>query len=161
MSYRCSLPSPLQKRSKDFKGLQGMDRCQNPAGQQGTFLRMNPWDLLRLPPGLLVLSARASCSDLISSYFGAPMGASDHQSSYVTLKPRRSSAGFWHQCNPLILGSPLQWRWQWASIGHFVFFFFLKISLLEMLRCFWWFKNLYQGQLFNFWSSPFSSKFHS
>ena len=59
VSYRCSLPSPFQKRSKDFKGLQGLDRCQNPAGQQRTFLRlvphMNPWDLLRLPPGLLVL----------------------------------------------------------------------------------------------------------
>ena len=49
VSYRCSLPSPLQKRSKDFKGLQGLDRCQNSAGQQRTFLgmvlHMNPFSL--------------------------------------------------------------------------------------------------------------------
>ena len=32
----------------------------------------------------------------------------------------------------VILRVFLQWRWQWASIGHFVFLF-LKISLLEML----------------------------
>ena len=29
----------------------------------------------------------------------------------------------------VILGSLLQWRWQWASIGHFVFFLFLKFVI--------------------------------
>ena len=121
-------------------------------------------DLLRLPsgllPGALGKSLMLRFEILLFFHFGhgASEGAWDHQSSCVTLNPRRPSAEFSHQCNPLILGSSLQWRWQWASIGHFVFLFnfgpssfFLKISLLEMLiafgneHCFWWFKNLYQA----------------
>ena len=33
-----------------------------------------------------------------------------------------------------ILGSLLQWRWQWASIGHFVFLFFFS-SKFHSKRC--------------------------
>ena len=43
VSFRCSLPSPLQKRSKDYKGLHW---CQNP--YEPMFFE----DLLRLPAGL-------------------------------------------------------------------------------------------------------------
>ena len=91
VSYRCSLPSPLQKRSKDFKGLQRLDRCQNPAGQQRTFLGLGaPHE------PIFFGDWRASCSSLRSSYFHfrhvSPGGASDYQSSFVTLNPKRSTA---------------------------------------------------------------------
>ena len=54
MSYRCSLPSPLQKRSKDYKGLHW---CQNPAE-----------DLFGLSASLL--ASLCSDSSLRSCYFG-------------------------------------------------------------------------------------------
>ena len=58
-------------------------------------------------PSLSILS-----TERLGTAMYYPEGTSDYQSSCVTLNPRRSSAGFWHQCNPLVLGSPLQWRWQ-------------------------------------------------
>ena len=64
MPMPCSLPSPLQKRSKDFKGLQRLDRCQNPAGQQRTFLGLGaPHE------PIFFGDWRASCSSLRSNYF--------------------------------------------------------------------------------------------
>ena len=36
-----------------------------------------------------------------------------------------------------ILGSLLQWRWQWASIGHFVFLFFPENFTPWDAHCFW------------------------
>ena len=93
VSYRCSLPSPLQKRSKDYKGLHWSSVSfellsflwlwQNPAEEP----HMNQFfeDLLRIPPFV-------------------------------------------------VLGSLLQWRWQWASIGHFVFLFAIGPRISSMAR---------------------------
>ena len=118
VSYICSLPSPLQKRSKDFKELQDWIGAKT---QVAIFVG----DLLRFPPGLLVILARASCSGLRSSYFSfwawSPGGSLRLSKFMCDTKPKEVLC--WNQCNPLILGSPLQWRWQWASIGHFVFLF--------------------------------------
>ena len=36
----------------------------------------------------------------------------------------------------VILGSLLQWRWQWASIGHFVFLFLKNCKKCKKLRIF-------------------------
>ena len=52
VSYRCSLPSPLQKPSKDYKGLHW---CQNPEDLPWISAPHEPIffeDLLRFPPGL-------------------------------------------------------------------------------------------------------------
>ena len=46
------------------------------------------------------------------------------------------------------LGSLLQWRWQWASIGHFVFLFYFWNLSLDLIR----FQRLYPPQII--WVCP-------
>ena len=102
--------------------------------------------------------------DLVIFHFEyeAQEGAWDHQSSCATINPRRSSARFWHQCNPLILGSPLQWRWQWTSIGHFVFLFSWKFhSYWPLIISFSSNFSTSLPFLFFFFFHLFSWKFHS
>ena len=82
VSYRCSLPSPLQKGSKDYKILHRSSARFFDFGKK--FLR----NLRNFLP-----------------------------KSKKTLKLKTSMQSF------VILGSLRQWRWQWASIGHFVFLF--------------------------------------
>ena len=51
----------------------------------------------------------------------------------------------WDQCNPLILGSPLQWRWQRASIGHFVFLFWFMVWRMRASLFFCWYFQCLAG----------------
>ena len=94
MSYRCSLPSPLQKRSKD-------------------------WEVLKILSFWIFLDWRQEVSQI-----------SEKLLSKVKKSCRTSMQYF------VILGSLLQWRWQWASIGHFVFLFEEQHLAKRMLK--WW-----------------------
>ena len=81
VSYRCSLPSPLQKGSKDYKILHRSSARFFDFGKK--FLR----NLRNFLPSVQENSEAQNFQNLP------------------------------------ILGSLLQWWWQWASIGHFVFLF--------------------------------------
>ena len=75
VSYRCSLPSPLQKRSKDYKELHW---CQNPAEDLLGFSAPHVpifEDLFRLLPSLLVFSLRF---EILLFWVGGPEGAWGH-----------------------------------------------------------------------------------
>ena len=96
VSYRCSLPWPLQKRSKDYKGLYW---CQNPVKDlhvlsvphEPIFFE----DLLRLLPSLLVFWLKFE----ILLFWAR---SSKNMDSCGELSPRMSSAGFWHDSNALL-----------------------------------------------------------
>ena len=136
MSYRCSLPSPLQKRSKDYKGLHWR---QNPEELSAPYepiliedLRRPPWPKKDdLKPEREYHEVRWEPEEIFEEH-GFMWDSKPKKVLRWVLVPMQSF---------VILGSLLQWRWQWASIGHFVFLFqlwslfsfFLKISLLEML----------------------------
>ena len=221
MSYRCSLPSPLQKRSKDQKGLHW---CQNPAED----LLASTLKITRSSKTMDTCGALNSRSPLLGSgtnailfdpwiFSAMAMAMSIYRTLCVLVflcfpenfSPRDAHF-FWQWASNLqvisndhpltshwpprtphwpprtphwpprtphwppmtfhwpsfdLLWPPIELPWPSWTFHFLVFFlfflFFLKISLLEMLiafgneHCFWWFKNLYRGQLFNFWSSAF------
>ena len=89
VSYRCSLPSPLQKGSKDYKILHRSSARFFDFGKK--FLR----NLRNFLPSVQENSEAQNFQNLP------------------------------------ILGSLLQWWWQWASIGHFVFLFLPKLNFLQ------------------------------
>ena len=111
--------------SKDFKDWIGAKTQLASRDLLGPGAPHEPIFVRRSPLGLLVLSVRASGSCLRSRYFSfwAWSPGRSLRSSKVMCDTKPKEVLFWNQCNPLILGSPLQWRWQWASTGHFVFLF--------------------------------------
>ena len=135
VSYRCSLPSPLQKRSKDFKGLQRLDRCQNPAGQQRTFLGLGaPHE------PIFFGDWRASCSSLRSNYFSfwpwSPGGSLRSSKFMRHTKPKEVLC--WvlapmQSFDPRISSAMAMAMSIYRTLCVLVF---LKISLLEMLIAF-------------------------
>ena len=90
------MPSPLQKRSKEYKGLGGSASFEF-------------WVWQEVSQKAKKLLAKVKENSEAQNY-------------------RTSMQSF------VILGSLLQWRWQWASIGHFVFLFYTRTSCCFLRR---------------------------
>ena len=110
----CRRDPRISKDFKDWIGAKTQLASRDLLGPGAPHEPIFVGDLLRFPPGLLVLSARASCSGLRSCYFSfwawSPGGSLRLSKFMCDTKPKEVLC--WNQCNPLILGSPLQWRWQ-------------------------------------------------
>ena len=135
VSYRCSLPSPLQKRSKNYKELywrfvllsflwlwQKVWFVLVSAGVNLGGVLAQVWE-----PGYFEHGGHARARGEYEFMWGTKpkeihFSSNQCNSNFLpkskkTLKLKTSMQSF------VILGSLLQWRWQWASIGHFVFLF--------------------------------------
>ena len=109
VSYRCSLPSPLQKRSSQwFLKLFGMFTLNSPV-ILGVEARREPEEIFKESEFMLGTKPKEVLLVLPKS------------KKTRKLKIWRTSMQSF-----VILGSPLQWWWQRASIRHFVFLFSSK-----------------------------------
>ena len=138
VSYRCSLPSPLQKRSKDSKEL----HCRFASFELLSFLWL--WKEVSQKAEKLLAKVKEkenSEARVVEPTFFAWFEPKHLQNLNANLR------------NPWISSAMAMAMSIYRTLCVLVFF--LKISLLEMLiafgneHCVWWFKNLYWGQLFN------------
>ena len=146
MSYRCSLPSPLQKRSKNYKELywrfvllsflwlwQKVWFVLVSAGVNLGGVLAQVWE-----PGYFEHGGHARARGEYEFMWGTKpkeihFSSNQCNSNFLT-KSKKTPKLKTSMQSFVILGSLLQWRWQWASIGHFVFLFFSSLEF-HSLRC--------------------------